>query len=73
VLLFYLYLSKVVPLLNKMQLQSEKVFADGEPRILVSVPPTRSDILHARDVVEVRKIIVECIFLDLFLKLLLLD
>ncbi|KAJ4791949.1 Phenylalanine--tRNA ligase beta subunit [Rhynchospora pubera] len=44
--------TQVVPLLNKMQLQSEKVFADGETRILISVPPTRSDILHARDVVE---------------------
>nr|CAD1837671.1 unnamed protein product [Ananas comosus var. bracteatus] len=45
--------SEVIPLLNKMQLQAEKsVSADANHIISVSVPPTRSDILHARDVME---------------------
>lgn len=56
-----------------MQLQSEKVLADGEPTIVVSVPPTRSDILHARDVVEVRRFIGELYIFLSFLKLLLLE
>jgi hypothetical protein len=36
-----------------MQLQAESYSLNGEPWISVSVPPTRSDILHARDLVEV--------------------
>nr|CAB3463946.1 unnamed protein product [Digitaria exilis] len=43
---------QVVSLLNKMQLQAESHSSKGEPWISVSVPPTRSDILHARDLVE---------------------
>ncbi|KAF0930927.1 hypothetical protein E2562_038007 [Oryza meyeriana var. granulata] len=43
---------QVISLLNKMQLQAESCPSKGEPRISVSVPPTRSDILHARDLVE---------------------
>ncbi|CAL5042668.1 unnamed protein product [Urochloa decumbens] len=43
---------QVVCLLNKMQLQAESHSLKGEPWISVSVPPTRSDILHARDLVE---------------------
>ncbi|THU64374.1 hypothetical protein C4D60_Mb01t25810 [Musa balbisiana] len=45
--------TEVVTLLNKMQLQAEKSsLTGGECKIVVSVPPTRSDILHARDVME---------------------
>ncbi|RWW60950.1 hypothetical protein BHE74_00032017 [Ensete ventricosum] len=45
---------QVVTLLNKMQLQAEKFsLTGGECKIAVYVPPTRSDILHARDVMEV--------------------
>uniref|UniRef100_A0A0D3GAP8 phenylalanine--tRNA ligase n=1 Tax=Oryza barthii TaxID=65489 RepID=A0A0D3GAP8_9ORYZ len=44
--------TQVISLLNKMQLQAESCPSKGEPRISVSVPPTRSDILHARDLVE---------------------
>nr|XP_029117059.1 phenylalanine--tRNA ligase beta subunit, cytoplasmic isoform X2 [Elaeis guineensis] len=45
--------SEVVPLLNKMQLQAGKsLTTNGNCNIIVSVPPTRSDILHARDVME---------------------
>ncbi|CAL9082592.1 unnamed protein product [Musa acuminata var. zebrina] len=45
--------TEVVTLLNKMQLQAEKSsLTGGECKIFVSVPPTRSDILHARDVME---------------------
>ncbi|CAD6264708.1 unnamed protein product [Miscanthus lutarioriparius] len=43
---------QVVCLLNKMQLQAESHSLKGEPRISVSVPPTRSDILHACDLSE---------------------
>ncbi|KAG2616439.1 hypothetical protein PVAP13_3NG204669 [Panicum virgatum] len=43
---------QVVCLLNKMQLQAESHSSNGEHRISVSVPPTRSDILHVRDLVE---------------------
>ncbi|KAJ3669659.1 hypothetical protein LUZ60_011609 [Juncus effusus] len=45
--------TQVVELLNKMQLQSEKKISEsGESCIVVSVPPTRSDILHSRDIME---------------------
>ncbi|XP_074590081.1 phenylalanine--tRNA ligase beta subunit, cytoplasmic-like [Curcuma longa] len=45
--------SEVVTLLNKMQLQAaHSSLANGDCNIVVSVPPTRSDILHARDVME---------------------
>ncbi|WOK93067.1 hypothetical protein Cni_G01760 [Canna indica] len=45
--------TEVVTLLNKMQLQAtQSTLADGGCNIIVSVPPTRSDILHARDVME---------------------
>ncbi|KAL5232213.1 hypothetical protein ABZP36_030989 [Zizania latifolia] len=44
--------AQVISLLNKMQLQAESCPSKGESRISVSVPPTRSDILHARDLVE---------------------
>ncbi|XP_042463559.1 phenylalanine--tRNA ligase beta subunit, cytoplasmic-like [Zingiber officinale] len=45
--------SEVVTLLNKMQLQAaHSSLANGDCNIVASVPPTRSDILHARDVME---------------------
>nr|DAD35172.1 TPA_asm: hypothetical protein HUJ06_005812 [Nelumbo nucifera] len=45
-------LNQVSSLLNKMQLQAERsVSVDGRS-IVVSVPPTRSDVLHACDVME---------------------
>ncbi|XP_073005660.1 phenylalanine--tRNA ligase beta subunit, cytoplasmic [Typha latifolia] len=44
--------TKVIPLLNKMQLQAKSLSAGENHKILVSVPPTRSDILHARDIME---------------------
>jgi phenylalanyl-tRNA synthetase beta chain len=51
-----------VCLLNKMQLQAESHSLKGEPRISVSVPPTRSDILHARDLSEVYLLLSSCSF-----------
>ncbi|XP_077222376.1 tRNA synthetase beta subunit family protein [Tasmannia lanceolata] len=45
--------TEVTSLLNRMQLWAEKcVSMDGRCSINVSVPPTRSDILHACDVME---------------------
>ncbi|XP_042501579.1 phenylalanine--tRNA ligase beta subunit, cytoplasmic-like [Macadamia integrifolia] len=44
--------SQVCSLLNKMQLHAEKSITKEECSILVSAPPTRSDILHACDVME---------------------
>ncbi|XP_051206460.1 phenylalanine--tRNA ligase beta subunit, cytoplasmic [Lolium perenne] len=44
--------TQVISLLNKMQLQAEPCPSKGEPRISVSVPPTRSDVLHACDLAE---------------------
>ncbi|ERN15392.1 phenylalanine--tRNA ligase beta subunit, cytoplasmic [Amborella trichopoda] len=45
--------NEVVGLLNRMQLQSDKSKSnDGSWVIHLSVPPTRSDILHACDVME---------------------
>ena len=52
---------QVVSLLNKMQLQAESHSLKGEPRISVSVPPTRSDILHARDLSEVYLLLSSCL------------
>ncbi|KAM3409349.1 hypothetical protein ACQJBY_001974 [Aegilops geniculata] len=46
---------QVISLLNKMQLQAELCSSNGEPCISVSVPPTRSDVLHARDLAEVAR------------------
>jgi len=43
-----------------MQLQAESHSLKGEPRISVSVPPTRSDILHARDLSEVYLLLSSC-------------
>ncbi|CAL4910307.1 unnamed protein product [Urochloa decumbens] len=43
---------QVVCLLNKMQLQAQSYSLKGEPWVSVSVPPTRSDILHTCDLVE---------------------
>ncbi|KAK3136580.1 hypothetical protein QOZ80_5BG0438910 [Eleusine coracana subsp. coracana] len=43
---------EAVSLLNKMHLQAEICSSNGKTRISVSVPPTRSDILHARDLAE---------------------
>ncbi|KAL6007385.1 hypothetical protein ACLOJK_032882 [Asimina triloba] len=43
--------SEVTALLNKMQLHAEQS-AYGKSNIIVSVPPTRSDVLHACDVME---------------------
>ncbi|GJN34997.1 hypothetical protein PR202_gb23718 [Eleusine coracana subsp. coracana] len=43
---------QAVSLLNKMHLQAEICSSNGKTRISVSVPPTRSDILHARDLAE---------------------
>ncbi|XP_043699622.1 phenylalanine--tRNA ligase beta subunit, cytoplasmic isoform X1 [Telopea speciosissima] len=44
--------SQVCSLLNKMQLHAEKSLSKEECSIRVSVPPTRSDVLHACDVME---------------------
>ncbi|KAM3255087.1 hypothetical protein ACQJBY_048467 [Aegilops geniculata] len=44
--------TQVISLLNKMQLQAKLCSSNGEPCISVSVPPTRSDVLHARDLAE---------------------
>jgi len=44
-----------------MQLQAESHSLKGEPRISVSVPPTRSDILHARDLSEVYLLLSSCL------------
>ncbi|KAK1296444.1 putative phenylalanine--tRNA ligase beta subunit [Acorus calamus] len=44
--------SEVTRLLNRRQLYAEQSISNGECRILVSVPPTRSDVLHACDVME---------------------
>ncbi|KAI3794057.1 hypothetical protein L1987_36682 [Smallanthus sonchifolius] len=45
--------NKVAGLLNKMQLHVEQsVTEDNECTFIVSVPPTRSDVLHACDVAE---------------------
>ncbi|KAK3137032.1 hypothetical protein QOZ80_5BG0446750 [Eleusine coracana subsp. coracana] len=43
---------KAISLLNKMQLQAEFHLSNRGTCISVSVPPTRSDILHARDLAE---------------------
>ena len=43
-----------------MQLQAESYSLKGEPRISESVPPTRSDILHARDLLEVYLLLSSC-------------
>lgn len=43
---------EVISLLNKMQLRAENATVDKQGRIRVSVPPTRSDVLHAVDVAE---------------------
>ena len=43
-----------------MQLQAESHSLKGEPRISVSVPPTRSDILHACDLSEVYLLLSSC-------------
>ncbi|GJM95552.1 hypothetical protein PR202_ga12302 [Eleusine coracana subsp. coracana] len=43
---------EAVSLLNKMQLQAEICSSNGKTHISVSVPPTRSDVLHARDLAE---------------------
>lgn len=41
-------------LLHKMQLHAKKsVSKDEQVKFIVSVPPTRSDVLHACDVAEV--------------------
>ncbi|XP_010246767.1 PREDICTED: phenylalanine--tRNA ligase beta subunit, cytoplasmic-like isoform X1 [Nelumbo nucifera] len=44
--------SQVSSLLNKMQLRAEKSVSRDGNSIVVSVPPTRSDVLHACDVME---------------------
>jgi phenylalanyl-tRNA synthetase beta chain len=43
---------RVADLLSRMALSAE--VADGGRAVHVSVPPTRSDVLHACDVMEVR-------------------
>eukprot|EP00899_Mesostigma_viride_P011529 jgi/Mesvir1/20377/Mv12285-RA.2 len=43
---------KVCRLLSRMALTSREVEVDGKKAIEVSVPPTRSDVLHACDVAE---------------------
>ncbi|XP_010246774.1 PREDICTED: phenylalanine--tRNA ligase beta subunit, cytoplasmic-like isoform X2 [Nelumbo nucifera] len=43
---------EVSSLLNKMQLRAEKSVSRDGNSIVVSVPPTRSDVLHACDVME---------------------
>lgn len=49
---------QVTNLLSKMQLHAKQAdSSDGLCRIAVSVPPTRSDVLHACDVMEVLTII----------------
>lgn len=45
---------QVTGLLNRMQLRAEKSLSDdNDSKITVSVPPTRSDVLHPCDVMEV--------------------
>lgn len=44
--------AEVIPLLKKMQLQAEESLVDDNRYISVSVPPTRSDILHSCDLAE---------------------
>ncbi|KAK7845266.1 phenylalanine--trna ligase beta subunit [Quercus suber] len=45
---------EVTGLLNRMQLRAEKSLSDdNDSKITVSVPPTRSDVLHPCDVMEV--------------------
>lgn len=44
--------AEVIPLLYKMQLQAEQSSMGDNCSISVSVPPTRSDILHACDLAE---------------------
>ncbi|KAF8378504.1 hypothetical protein HHK36_029846 [Tetracentron sinense] len=49
----YLEASQVTGLLNKMQLHAEQSVSRDEQRgIIVSVPPTRSNVLHVCDVME---------------------
>ncbi|KAH7653277.1 phenylalanyl-tRNA synthetase beta chain protein [Dioscorea alata] len=44
---------EVIHLLKKMQLHTEESLSqNGKSSIIVSIPPTRSDILHPRDVME---------------------
>ena len=42
----------VCGLLSKMQMVANAVAADGDDAIVVKVPPTRADILHAVDLIE---------------------
>lgn len=49
---------QVTSLLNKMQLQADLSASGGnQSQISVSVPPTRSDVLHPCDVMEVQILI----------------
>lgn len=51
-MLYWLY--QVISLLNRMQLcVKQSVLGDNQFNINVSVPPTRSDVLHPCDVMEV--------------------
>lgn len=48
------FLFQVTGLLNRMQLRAQKSLTDdNDSKITVSVPPTRSDVLHPCDVMEV--------------------
>jgi hypothetical protein len=54
ILYFFFFIIQVTSLLNRMQLRAEhSVLDDNKCNINVSVPPTRSDILHPCDVMEV--------------------
>lgn len=44
--------AQMADLLSRMQLQAEAV--QGQQAVRVLIPPTRSDVLHACDVMEVR-------------------
>ena len=54
ILLHLIHAFQVTSLLNRMQLHAKQSLSeDKECKIIVSVPPTRSDVLHPCDVVEV--------------------
>ena len=44
---------QVTNLLNRMQLHAEQSVSGDKSSITISVPPTRSDVLHPCDVMEV--------------------
>lgn len=48
---------QVIQILNRMQLPATEGLQEGpDPQICIQIPPTRSDVLHPCDVMEVRKL-----------------